>query len=63
MESDDMVRLFLLTPNDNPIKMRFTTEVMTPYFRPVDYGNLHIAFVPRVNLGMCVYCLMSILMI
>ena len=40
MESDDMIRLFLLTPNNNPIKVRFTTEVMNPYFRPVDYGNL-----------------------
>ena len=36
----DVMKIYLLTPDDSDRDIRFTTQTMSAYFRPVDYGCL-----------------------
>ena len=36
----DVLKVYLLTPDEGERHIRFTTQTMSEYFRPVDYGCL-----------------------
>lgn len=40
VEEDGLIKVYLVSPDNSPLKARFTTEAMAPYFRPVDYASL-----------------------
>ena len=47
-EKDGIVRIFIYSPDSDPLKARFTTRSMSPYFRPADYRWLRAHdFSPR----------------
>lgn len=47
-ERDGLVKIFLFSPDEKPMKARFTTRSMGSYFRPADYGWLRAHnFSPR----------------
>lgn len=47
-QEDSLVRLYVLSPDDRAMTVRFTTRAMNRYFRPADYSSLRAHdFSPR----------------